>query len=503
MAGNFQPLDQKFPISNPDGTPTDYFTRWAQQRMDDIVAAATADQVTTAIDDWAAGRLINTASPILGGGSLANDLNLSHAASGVAAGTYGDATNVAQITVNAKGHITDVVDVPIAGGSGTVTTTGTPAAGEIVIFSGPTSITNGDLSGDVSTSGTLVVTIGAHKVTRAMLTQTTGATLLGSTGAGNVADLTAAQAKTFLAITAADVSSLGYFATGTNAANLTGTVAAAQLPAMTGGDVTSPAGSTILTIGPATVTLAKMANLAANTLIGNNTGGAATPIALSPALVKALLAIAAGDVSGLTYFATGTNAANLTGIAPASTISDLSNASTDATLNISGGWVSTGPVGGGTTIVGVANRIQLHPWTPSRNITITDIGVIVTTALAASNAKVTVYSMDATTRGPGSLIHETGNLSCATTSYASEAFSYTFLKGVTYWIGVRTSSTQTLLAYFLAGVRPIGRNSSIASPGGSIVTTMTFANAATDPFPALTVGLISGLAVAAVSMTLA
>jgi allophanate hydrolase subunit 2 len=41
-----------------------------------------------------------------------------------------------------------------------------------------------------------------------------------------------------------------------------------------------------------------MASLAANSIIGNNTGTAATPLALTAAQVKSLLAIAATDVSG-------------------------------------------------------------------------------------------------------------------------------------------------------------------------------------------------------------
>ena len=43
-----------------------------------------------------------------------------------------------------------------------------------------------------------------------------------------------------------------------------------------------------------------MANLAANSFIGNNTGAGATPIAMTAAQAKTLLAIAQGDVSGLT-----------------------------------------------------------------------------------------------------------------------------------------------------------------------------------------------------------
>ena len=45
------------------------------------------------------------------------------------------------------------------GTGGTVTTTGTPASGNLAVFSGSLSITNGNLSGDVTTSGTLASTV--------------------------------------------------------------------------------------------------------------------------------------------------------------------------------------------------------------------------------------------------------------------------------------------------------------------------------------------------------
>lgn len=41
MPGNLQPLDQKFAIVDAQGNPTDYFTRWAQQRQIDIVDSIT------------------------------------------------------------------------------------------------------------------------------------------------------------------------------------------------------------------------------------------------------------------------------------------------------------------------------------------------------------------------------------------------------------------------------------------------------------------------------
>lgn len=51
-----------------------------------------------------------------------------------------------------------VIDLDVAGGGG-VTTTGSPANGNLTKFSGASTITNGDLSGDVTTSGTLATTV--------------------------------------------------------------------------------------------------------------------------------------------------------------------------------------------------------------------------------------------------------------------------------------------------------------------------------------------------------
>ena len=64
--------------------------------------------------------------------------------------------------------------------------------------------------------------------------------------------------------------------------DLSGSATAGQLPQFTGGDVTTAgAGSVNLTIGAATVTLSKLANLAANSVIGNITGSPTTPTAVS------------------------------------------------------------------------------------------------------------------------------------------------------------------------------------------------------------------------------
>ena len=50
--------------------------------------------------------------PITSSGSI----TVSHDTSGVTPGTYGDATHVAQVSVDATGHVTEVTEVPISGG---------------------------------------------------------------------------------------------------------------------------------------------------------------------------------------------------------------------------------------------------------------------------------------------------------------------------------------------------------------------------------------------------
>lgn len=63
------------------------------------------------------------------------------------------------------------------------------------------------------------------------------------------------------------------------------------ITALTGDVVSTGPGAVTATIQAGVVTLAKMANLAANSIIGNNTGSPATPIALTVAQAQALLGI--------------------------------------------------------------------------------------------------------------------------------------------------------------------------------------------------------------------
>jgi hypothetical protein len=222
-----------------------------------------------------------------GGSSNPSDLTATQA-KGLLAITPGDITGLAAIATS--GSATDLV-------AGTVPSARMPA-----------------LTGDVTSSaGSTATTIANGVVTNAKLAQMPATTLKGNStgGSANPADLTATQAKTLLAITAGDVSGLAAIATSGSASDLVaGTVPAARMPALTG-DVTSSAGSTATTIANNAVTNAKLAQMPATTLKGNSTGGAANAADLTSTQAKGLLAITAGDVSGLAAIATSGSASDL------------------------------------------------------------------------------------------------------------------------------------------------------------------------------------------------
>lgn len=188
-------------------------------------------------------------------------------------------------------------------GSASDLTSGTVPSG---VLPPPVSFT-GDVtsSGTVTTIASNAVTSGkiaAAAVTNAKLANMAAATLKGSIAGGVPADLSSTQVKSLLG--------LALVATTANAADLSGTLDVAQMPALTGA-VTTSLGSVATTITAQAVTNAKLANVAANTIKGSIAGG--TPSDLTPTQAKSVLAIASTDVSGLAATATSTNAANLTG----------------------------------------------------------------------------------------------------------------------------------------------------------------------------------------------
>ncbi|UQD95807.1 hypothetical protein [Bradyrhizobium japonicum] len=167
-------------------------------------------------------------------------------------GTFGSATQSAQFTVNAKGLTTAAANVTITPAIGSVTGLGTGVA---TFLATPSSANlRAALTDEVGTGAAYFVGGALGTPASATLTNATGLPL--STG-------------------------------------VTGTLQAAQFPALTG-DVTTTAGAVATTIANNAVTNAKAAQMAAYTIKGNATSGTANSTDISiPALTQKTTPVAA------------------------------------------------------------------------------------------------------------------------------------------------------------------------------------------------------------------
>jgi hypothetical protein len=104
------PLDWQTPIVNSEGKPTQQFIQLWQRLF--------GNESNLTINKADKSTLISTTAPLDGGGDLSENRTLVLLPSGVTPDTYGDATNVPQITVDEFGRILTAVDVPITGGGG-------------------------------------------------------------------------------------------------------------------------------------------------------------------------------------------------------------------------------------------------------------------------------------------------------------------------------------------------------------------------------------------------
>lgn len=153
-------------------------------------------------------------------------------------------------------------------------------------------------------------------------------------------------------------------------------------------------------------------------------------------------------------------------------------------------------------LVGVANLCQLQPVIWPENGAATDFSIVVTTILAAANAKIVIYDSDATTGQPTNLLFESGNLSTATTGIKTATANATvFVKGKPYWVGIRFSgATNAVRALPLAGVMTIGGmgTTSVTTQGTVLRRTITFANAAPSPWVFNSAEITQGILPAAI-----
>lgn len=191
---------------------------------------------------------------------------------------------------------------------------------------------------------------------------------------------------------------------------------------------------------------------------------------------QALITDGSGILDWLTLaaIATSGSASDLTsGTVPDARISQGSVTQHQSALLIEGDQVSndfinTGPVSfvngfwydqngdataSTTTGFGVAGDISMSPACFQRDLTV-DMAGIVVTASGTGAARVFVYSSDAD-GWPDELLLEV-DLTLSGTGGVSAATSFTFNKGVIYWVGVQIQNTPTLRAYSINGCRTLG-----------------------------------------------
>jgi len=188
------------------------------------------------------------------------------------------------------------------------------ASGDLLIWDGTDSWDKQTITGDITINSTGVTAIGAGKVTNSMLANMTAYTLKGNNTASPATplDLTAAQVRTLINV-----------ADGAN--NYTH-------PNHTGEVTSTGDGATV--IANDVVTNAKLANMAANTIKGNNTGGVADPLDLTATQTTAMLNNFVGD----------SGAGGTKGLVPAPAAGD---AAANKYLKANGNWatISAGGVG--------------------------------------------------------------------------------------------------------------------------------------------------------------
>jgi hypothetical protein len=252
------------------------------------ITLSSTNSVTTASHSHEFAPGGTTSQYLRGDGSLATfptigDGTLTLATSGIATGS-------ATFKANQTGGSTFTVNVPatnIAQGTRTATevpitsSTGTNATLDIAttslagvmsasdktkldgIAANANNYTHPNHTGDVTSAGDGATTIANNAVTNAKFRQSAGFSVVGktATGTGNVADIVA----------------------GTNGVLRRSGSGNLEFGTLVTGN-----------IGNSQVTLAKIANIAANTILGNNTGGAAAPIALTAAQVRTLINVADG-----------------------------------------------------------------------------------------------------------------------------------------------------------------------------------------------------------------
>jgi hypothetical protein len=276
--------------------------------------------------------LANTGALTIGANKVTYAKMQQASASTLLGNPTGSTANVEEITLG-SGLSFSGTTLVASGGSGTVTTTGSPSSGNLTKFSGSTSITNGDLSNDVTTSGTLATTVAAIQ----------GTTVSGTTGSGNVVFSTSPTLVT---------PALGTPASGV-ATNLTGTAAS-----LTAGNVTTNANLTgpVTSSGNATTLVNAIPFSAGSTTsVGNQTYTLAK--AAFGFTINSILG--AQTTSGTITLAVKINGTNVTGLSAISVTSTPSDSTASGANTVNAGDTVTWVTSSSSSDLGLAFNMKI------------------------------------------------------------------------------------------------------------------------------------------------
>lgn len=317
--------------------------------------------------------------------------------------------------------------------SGTVTSVAVSGANGIGVSGSP-----------ITTSGTIALTLGNITPTTVnaltLAAQTVGFVISGGTtsklltvpldatvSGTNTGDVTLAG-ENYLSRTNQLITANAVNLSGTN---VTGTLAAGRFPALTG-DVTTSAGSLATTIGANKVLLSMMQTNANNTVLGNVSGIAAVPVALTATQLTTLV----------NAFTT-----SLSGAAPAS------GGGTTNYLRADGTWAAPPGATSGTvtsvsvtTANGVSGSVATATTTPAITLT---LGAITPSSIAAVGT-VTGSNLSGTNTGD-----QTITLTGAVTGSGTGSFATTLANNIV---------TNAKLAQMLANTVKVNATASTADP---------------------------------------
>ncbi len=141
--------------------------------------------------------------------------------------------------------------------------------------------------------------------------------------------------------------------------------------------------------------------------------------------------------------------------------------------------LTTSGAGGAATgvLAGAAGRIDLFPFIPRDDITVDRLTANVTTLMAAALGKIILYAADATGK-PATLILETGDLDFSTVGLKEATVAQTLRRGITYWIGIRHSSTAILSAWASTATPDLNGGAPVTTARKVLRRTLAYATAA-------------------------